>query len=107
MKRIKQLLASILTLAMIFSMMNVASVEAVKDAFDFKEENTYALISNTNNKAIYIHNINWGNNDTKADGDYSKSGKVLSNSLLKITQLEDQSGADSSNGEVKVKLDMK
>lgn len=35
MKRIKQLLASILTLAMIFSMMNVASVEAVKDAFDF------------------------------------------------------------------------
>ena len=104
MKRIKQLLASILTLAMIFSMMNVASVEAVKDAFDFKEENTYALISNTNNKAIYIHNINWGNNDTKADGDYSKSGKVLSNSLLKITQLEDQSGADSSKGEVKVKI---
>lgn len=65
MKRIKKLLASILTLAMTFSVMGVASVEAVKDVFTFKEENTYALISNTNNKAIYIHNINWGNNDTK------------------------------------------
>lgn len=104
MKRIKKLLASILTLAMTFSVMGVASVEAVKDVFTFKEENTYALISNTNNKAIYIHNINWGNNDTKADGDYSKSGKVLSNSLLKITPLEDQSGADASKGEVKVKI---
>ena len=82
MKRIKKLLASILTLAMTFSVMGVASVEAVKDVFTFKEENTYALISNTNNKAIYIHNINWGNNDTKADGDYSKSGSVWHSSLI-------------------------
>lgn len=57
------------------------------------------------NKAIYVHNINWGNNDTKADGDYTKSGKVLPNSIFKITPLDDQSGADSSKGEVKVNIE--
>ena len=102
MSYIKKLIAMVLTFAMTLSMASIATIQA---PIEFNKSKTYAVISKTNNKAIYVHNINWGNNDTKADGDYTKSGKVLPNSIFKITPLDDQSGADSSKGEVKVNIE--
>lgn len=105
MSYIKKLIAMVLTFAMTLSMASIATIQAMQSPIEFNKSKTYAVISKTNNKAIYVHNINWGNNDTKADGDYTKSGKVLPNSIFKITPLDDQSGADSSKGEVKVNIE--
>lgn len=105
MSYIKKLIAMVLTFAMTLSMASIATIQAMQSPIEFNKSKTYAVISKTNNKAIYVHNINWGNNDTKADGDYTRSGKVLSNSIFKITPLDDQSGADSSKGEVKVNIE--
>lgn len=105
MSYIKKLIAMVLTFAMTLSMASIATIQAMQSPIEFNKSKTYAVISKTNNKAIYVHNINWGNNDTKADGDYTRSGKVLPNSIFKITPLDDQSGADSSKGEVKVNIE--
>lgn len=105
MSYIKKLIAMVLTFAMTLSMASIATIQAMQSPIEFNKSKTYAVISKTNNKAIYVHNVNWGNNDTKADGDYTKSGKVLPNSIFKITPLDDQSGADSSKGEVKVNIE--
>ena len=105
MSYIKKLIAMVLTFAMTLSMASIATIQAMQSPIEFNKSKTYAVISKTNNKAIYVHNVNWGNNDTKADGDYTRSGKVLPNSIFKITPLDDQSGADSSKGEVKVNIE--
>lgn len=105
MSYIKKLIAMVLTFAMTLSMASIATIQTMQSPIEFNKSKTYAVISKTNNKAIYVHNINWGNNDTKADGDYTRSGKVLPNSIFKITPLDDQSGADSSKGEVKVNIE--
>ena len=83
MSYIKKLIAMVLTFAMTLSMASIATIQAMQSPIEFNKSKTYAVISKTNNKAIYVHNINWGNNDTKADGDYTKSGKVLPNSIFK------------------------
>lgn len=59
MSYIKKLIAMVLTFAMTLSMASIATIQAMQSPIEFNKSKTYAVISKTNNKAIYVHNINW------------------------------------------------
>lgn len=99
----KKITASVLTLAMTLGMMVVVPVQAADKPLEFDANNTYALIT-SNNKAVNVNNINWGENDTMANGDYIETTqKVNSTSVFRLTPFENQDGVEAD--EIKVKME--